>query len=322
MYQFVRNMRLRKNKQRFAAAVTIIPLLQFSILGCTGHAENTMTVDEVSDTAAIGKEVSSVLLNYTNKESIEIIKDFCIRELNLNGAAVSGVVANMTAESGLRTTALGDGGTSFGLCQWHNERWDELRSFAESLDRPPDDIEVQLYFFKSELQGPYQYVYQYLQNAEDSEKGAFDSGYIMCVDYEKPADSSVKGNCRGAWAVSDYRAGFCISDEDITLLKLLYMLNIRANTVIDAYSPVPAGGYATVDTINAIEYDESWWRAENCLTDETDWLEDDFEDAFPVEECIWETDRVEEPDKSVEFVEHEEFYDVEKESKNDAEFKQ
>ena len=46
-----------------------------------------------------------------------------------NDAAICGILANIEHESGFSTTALGDGGTSYGLCQWHNSRWDNLNNF-------------------------------------------------------------------------------------------------------------------------------------------------------------------------------------------------
>lgn len=293
----------------------VLPLLHFGIFAGTGNADNNPEDEDVLNVTKAETELpSSVLLNYTNRESIDIIKDFCVRELNLNEAAASGVVANMTAESGLRTTALGDGGTSYGLCQWHNERWEALRTFADSLEKPQDDIEAQLYFFKSELQGSYSNVYRSLLNVPNSEKGAFDAGYIICVDYENPADSSEKGNYRGAWAVSDYRTGYNALNEDITLLKVLYMLNIRVNTVTDVYHLVPAGGYATVESISAIEYDESWWRAENCLEEKAEWLEDGFENTVFDTENDW--DFIPEPEITDAAKIAENTY-IEKESKND-----
>jgi hypothetical protein len=42
-----------------------------------------------------------------------------------------GIAANLQAESGYRTGAIGDSGTSMGLAQWHNERMQNLKAWAE-----------------------------------------------------------------------------------------------------------------------------------------------------------------------------------------------
>ena len=50
------------------------------------------------------------------------IYQFLRNRLGLNKAAASGVLANMYFESSFSTVAIGDGGTSLGLCQWHAGR--------------------------------------------------------------------------------------------------------------------------------------------------------------------------------------------------------
>lgn len=46
--------------------------------------------------------------------------EFLTTELGLNSAAACGVLANIEAESNFILTSYGDGGTSYGLCQWHD----------------------------------------------------------------------------------------------------------------------------------------------------------------------------------------------------------
>lgn len=48
----------------------------------------------------------------------------------LNLAASCAIAANIKHESGFRTNAVGDHGTSFGLCQWHLGRGDEMKSYV------------------------------------------------------------------------------------------------------------------------------------------------------------------------------------------------
>lgn len=48
----------------------------------------------------------------------------------LNGAAACGVAGNIYHESGFRPDAVGDNGTSFGICQWHDSRGQEMKKFV------------------------------------------------------------------------------------------------------------------------------------------------------------------------------------------------
>ena len=69
--------------------------------------------------------------------------------LSSNGAF--GVVANLMSESGLRTGAVGDSGTSYGIAQWHASRKDALLSYAEGKGLKANSLEAQQGFLMSEL---------------------------------------------------------------------------------------------------------------------------------------------------------------------------
>ena len=49
-----------------------------------------------------------------------------LKSQGFNNAAISGILANIEYESGFKTTLYGDGGTSYGLCQWHQGRFTRL----------------------------------------------------------------------------------------------------------------------------------------------------------------------------------------------------
>ena len=51
-----------------------------------------------------------------------------LSEKGYSKAAICAILANMSQESGFRTDAIGDNGTSYGLCQWHAGRWDSVNS--------------------------------------------------------------------------------------------------------------------------------------------------------------------------------------------------
>lgn len=48
------------------------------------------------------------------------IYDYLTGQMGLNAAAASGILANIEKESAFDPNALGDNGTSFGICQWHD----------------------------------------------------------------------------------------------------------------------------------------------------------------------------------------------------------
>lgn len=207
------------------------------------------------------EESDSILLSFAETDSVEIVMNFCMNDLNLNRAASCGIAANMTAESGLRTYALGDAGTSYGLCQWHNERWDRLKSFAAGAEVPECDVDIQLNYFRHEMETCFPELLHELRNIPDSEDGAYKAGYIFCTEYEKPEYADIKGDCRGRWAVSEYKSMREYSSDCITEVKIRYMLQARAGELNSRFT-VPDGGFATSATAVSVDYSPDFWKAE------------------------------------------------------------
>ena len=177
---------------------------------------------------AFGVYGTNILLEYTSADSIAIIRDFLMNDMEYSEAAAAGIIANMTAESALKTNVFGDNGTSYGLCQWHNERFDQLIDFAANMKKPVEDIDVQLQFFKYEMEHKYKSVDHEIRKYTNNARGASDAAYAMCVLFECPADAETKGVQRGKWAASNYIYGSKASMSSINTLKILYMLNILA----------------------------------------------------------------------------------------------
>ena len=124
-----------------------------------------------------------------------------VKELGLNNAAATGVLANIKAESSFRTDALGDGGTSYGICQWHNGRWSNLKKYC------PDSwktLEGQLRFLKMELQTGYVKTLKALQSVSNNTAGAYKAAYYWCVLFEMPDHKQQRGRTRGEIAVTQF----------------------------------------------------------------------------------------------------------------------
>jgi len=106
--------------------------------------------------------------------------------LSQNGA--TGVVGNLIQESGLRTGAVGDGGTSFGIAQWHKGRGDALKKFAVSKGMNYLDIELQKMFMLQEMK-----TYgSMMKKLKDPNVTIMDAARVFMTDFERPKDQSDK----------------------------------------------------------------------------------------------------------------------------------
>lgn len=147
------------------------------------------------------------------------IFDFLTQQMGLNSAAASGVLANIEAESGFSLTAYGDGGTSFGLCQWHNSRFTNLRSFCRNQGYDYTSLEGQLNYLSFELRTKYTDTYNVLRNVPDTADGAYQAAYYWCVHFEVPANKEAAGARRGRTAQLKYwvRYGGTVAESQSVL---------------------------------------------------------------------------------------------------------
>ncbi|MBQ7679508.1 MAG: leucine-rich repeat protein [Butyrivibrio sp.] len=169
----------------------------------------------------VGVQARTKLKGSTNEEKIF---NFLRDKLDFNNAAACGVLANISQESSFRPDALGDNGTSFGICQWHNTRWSKLESWCDANDYDSETLEGQLYFMKYELENTYRTTLNKMQNASNSKAGAYQAAYDWCVTFEIPANKESKGKARGKLAkktywpkYKKYKSGSSSSsDDDLT----------------------------------------------------------------------------------------------------------
>ena len=130
-------------------------------------------------------ETLSLVQGSTNQGSV------CLTLKN-SGISDNGVVAlltNINAESSFNPTLIGDGGTSYGLCQWHNSRWTDLKN---SFPSNWQTIDGQLSFLFQELSGGYASLYSSLNTGSES---ASTLTYNFCYYFERPANKDSR--CRG-----------------------------------------------------------------------------------------------------------------------------
>ena len=156
----------------------------------------------------LGSIFTASVLASDDEETVEdnrmAVFTFLTEEMELNAAAACGVMANIEYESGFDPTACGDGGASYGLCQWYNGRCEALRRFCEENGYDVDSIEGQLEYLNYELSNSYPSVLEYLRNVEDSPSGAYDAAWYWCMYFEIPADREHQAAQRGSLAEGEY----------------------------------------------------------------------------------------------------------------------
>lgn len=133
--------------------------------------------------------------------------DYIFKTLIANGASIAGacgVIANIVAESNF-STALnsGDGGKASGICQWHPDRWSNLVNYCKEKNLDPTTIEGQTSFLIHEIQTGYKDLWNLICTV-NGEQGAYDVGYKMCYDFERPANKQQKSVDRGNSAKNTY----------------------------------------------------------------------------------------------------------------------
>ena len=118
----------------------------------------------------------------------------------------AGILGNMMAECGggtlkLNPFANGDGGTSFGLCQWHNGRKIEMLKFNNKNYNTTNNlptIEHQIDFLEHELK-------QYDIKLIDTNKTCKEVAYEFCVKFERPNNKYKKAEQRKQLAAIAYQ---------------------------------------------------------------------------------------------------------------------
>ena len=130
--------------------------------------------------------------------------DYLTNDLALSDAAACGVLANIEHESAFQPTIIGDKGTSYGLCQWHNERYTALRGYCSALGLDYRTVEGQMAYLRYELGNKYTSLLLTLQDIENTPEGAYRAAYLWCIQFERPSNMQVKAVQRGELARGKY----------------------------------------------------------------------------------------------------------------------
>ena len=139
------------------------------------------------------------------KSNEQIVFEYLTGTLKLPSSAACGVMANIERESEFNPKTSGDGGSSYGIVQWHGSLKSELISYCRSKNLDYKTLEAQLNFMGYELQhGDYTNVGRYLKNVSDDAYGAYKAGFYFCYYYERPSGYMKASVSRGDLARQKY----------------------------------------------------------------------------------------------------------------------
>lgn len=159
--------------------------------------ELSLKIEDLPEAACFAR----LYVTFSEKDTIYL---FLKQELGLNDAAAAGVYANLYWESALDHSSIGDEGSSFGICQWHNGRWTKLVNFCNSHFYEWDSLDGQLRFLQYELETRYPELLGILRSVPDSKNGAYTAAFEFCTRFERPATMEEAGANRGKYAMQIY----------------------------------------------------------------------------------------------------------------------
>lgn len=106
----------------------------------------------------------------------------------VNTAIGCGIAGNIKSESSFRTNAVGDKGTSFGICQWHNNRGAAMKSYCNKYGGDWNiNLTGQLEYLWYELCNVSSYGLSSMKLLPNTLQGAKQAADIFVRKFERPA---------------------------------------------------------------------------------------------------------------------------------------
>ena len=147
------------NTNNSGKQTTDIPTPELKVPSNSGNQETERTAsndnidgaDTNNETKAPSTQtdVSFVPLNSGNETRDEVY-EYLKTKTDYNDAAIDAIMGNLEVETHYDTSTVGDGGTSFGLAQWHLERADKFHDYCDK--EGSYSVETQLDYMLQELQ--------------------------------------------------------------------------------------------------------------------------------------------------------------------------
>ena len=188
-------------------------------------AEGAIAIDDESGNASKEVDYSKLFeTDGTTEGNAKVVWNY-LKAKGLSDEAAAGVMGNIQAECNFRTTAVGDNGTSYGLIQWHNSRWTNLKNFCSEHGYDASSLQGQLEFLWYESLNPSSgYGKKLASSGFYNAKSAEDAAVIFHDVVEKSAsDAYTVRNKRGGYASQWYNkfkgtsSGIDLTDVNATV---------------------------------------------------------------------------------------------------------
>lgn len=169
-----------------------------------------VTLHPIKDTSEVKVQISGFYVDPSKYPAADIsentkeIYSYLTKTMKLSHAAACGVLANIHLESNFNPLSLGDGGTSYGICQWHNRRFNNLIRYCNDNGLDYNTLDGQIQFMAHELETSYPNVLEHIKNVSDTSQGAYDAAHYWCVYYEAPSETYARAQQRGNLAMNSY----------------------------------------------------------------------------------------------------------------------
>ena len=219
--------------------------------------------------AALAMPANAVEYRVENEQAV---RDYLTDVMQLNDAAVAGIMTNIEHESWFDPQAGWvdvNGYTSYGICQWNGSRFDALRNYCAANELDYTTVEGQLAYLQFELEGQESRAYERIKNVPNTVDGAYAAGYNWakyferCLQYWNGVDQFDQ---RGLNAEARYLG--MLSDEELVTVYF----DSNNGDCLRKSKTVPAGtaiGNLPVPTLEGDEF--LGWYTEDMteLTEET-----------------------------------------------------
>ena len=158
---------------------------------------NTTYCVKKSSSSSSSKDGTTYNINKLTSKQKTVVNFLTGKGLNLAGAI--GILANIEHESpGVNTAAIGDHGTSFGICQWHNDRGSAMKKYVGSNWKTT--LTGQLKYLWSELTTSYKSTLSYIKKVDDTLSGCKKAADKFVREFEIPANVNNESKKRQATA--------------------------------------------------------------------------------------------------------------------------
>ncbi len=216
-------------------------------------SEDSVTVSS----QALGASISS-----TEKANNQVqIYRYLTSVMGFNCAAACGVLANIQAESSFNQTATGDNGTSYGICQWHNTRWTDLKNYCTAQGLDWTTLDGQLKFLNYELNKSYPTILRGMKSRGNTAEDAYLCGAYWCETFERPANAKAVGVTRGNLAMNTYFPKYSTGAYDGTYTS-------PGNTTSTTTPTTPSTSTTTLPEAPPVEGGKTYESGDDVVTPE------------------------------------------------------